>query len=98
MEVKFISIDYQRIEEDATFSGGFGQDVVRAYRKCMQLVRAAIDERDFYGFKSRRFERLKGNRSHQYSLRLNDQWRLIVEIEKGNPKNTIIIVGIEDYH
>lgn len=86
------------MEEDSSFSGGFGQDIVRAYRRCMQLVRAAIDERDFYAFKSRRFERLKGGRSHQYSLRLNDQWRLIIEIEKANPKNIVVIVGIEDYH
>jgi len=31
-------------------------------------------------------------------MRLNKQWRLIVEIEKGNPKNTVVIVAIEDYH
>jgi proteic killer suppression protein len=64
----------------------------------MQAIRAANDERDLYVVKGNRFEKLKGARSHQYSLRLNDQWRLIVEIKSGNPKNTIVVVGVEDYH
>ena len=98
MEVRFAKASMERLEADAAFNGGFGQEIVRAYRKCMQLIRAALDERDLYAFKSRRFERLQGKRSHQHSLRLNDQWRLIVEIQKGSPKNVILVVGIEDYH
>ncbi|MBX6316083.1 MAG: type II toxin-antitoxin system RelE/ParE family toxin [Isosphaeraceae bacterium] len=45
-----------------------------------------------------RFEKLKGNRSHQRSMRLNRQWRLIVEIKASNPRNIIVVVGIEDDH
>ncbi len=48
--------------------------------------------------RSLRFERLKGKRAHQHSMRLNDQWRLILEISKGNPENMVFVVGIEDYH
>ena len=98
MEVRFANEDFERLERDAGFNAGFGIDVVRAYRKCMQFIRAANDERDLYSLKSRRFEKLKGDRSHQSSLRLNDQWRLIVEIIRDNPKNLILIIRIEDYH
>lgn len=63
-----------------------------------RFIRAATDERDFYAMKSLHFEKLKGKRSRQYSMRLNDQWRLILEMEgKGNDK-VLVIVAIEDYH
>ena len=41
---------------------------------------------------------LKGARAHQRSMRLNDQWRLILEIIPGRPKNRIRVCAIEDYH
>ncbi len=31
-------------------------------------------------------------------MRLNDQFRLIFEIERGDQGNTIVVFGIEDYH
>ena len=76
---------------------GLGRDIVKAYRKVMQLLRSAVDERDLYAVKSLHFEKLKGNRSHQRSLRLNRQFRLIIEIEEENEK-TIVVISIEDYH
>ena len=87
-----------RLETDARFTGGHDVAVVKAYRKRMQLIRAALDERDFRSLKSLHFEKLKGNRSHQYSMRLNDQWRLIVEFEGDAPNKAVVVIGIEDYH
>ena len=43
-------------------------------------------------------EKLQGSRQHQHSLRLNDQWRLVIEFEGNSPQKTIVIVNIEDYH
>ena len=87
-----------RLETDGSFESGYSADIVKAYRKRMQLIRAVTDEREFYSFRSLRFERLKGERQHQYAIRLNDQWRLILEL-KGKGKNKmVVIVGIEDYH
>jgi len=31
-------------------------------------------------------------------MRLNDQWRLIIEIKAATPKNIILVIDIEDYH
>lgn len=43
-----------------------------------------------------RFEALKGDRKGQYSVRINDQWRICFEWQKGarGPSN----VEIVDYH
>ncbi len=98
METEFRDDDLDRLETDAAFNAGYAKDLVKAYRKRMQAIRAAIDERDLRAVKGNHFEKLQGDRSHQHSLRLNDKWRLIVEIKSGNPKNTIVVVGIEDYH
>jgi toxin HigB-1 len=98
MEIEFKSDDLDRLETDPEFTGGFHQDVVKAYRKRIQVIRAATDERDLYAIRGNRFEKLKGAREHQHSLRLNDQWRLIVQIKPSSPKNIIIVDAVEDYH
>ena len=98
MKVKYAKDDLLRIVTDISFTDGFGHDVIRQYRKRIQMIEGAEDERDFYSFKSLHFEKLSGARSHQHSMRLNDQWRLILEIEPGTPKNTIVVASIEDYH
>jgi proteic killer suppression protein len=98
MEIEFKADELDKLETDKNFTGGYAREIVKAFRKRMQAIRAAVDERDLYGTKGNRFEKLKGNRAHQYSLRLNDQMRLIVEIAPSSPKNKIIVIGIEDYH
>jgi toxin HigB-1 len=98
MEVEFGDDHLERLERDRGYTAGLAQAIERAFRKRMQFIRAALDERDFFSMRSLRFEKLKGARSHQYSMRLNDQWRLILEIKPGNPKNIIVVVAIEDYH
>ena len=102
MEVVFADDDLYRLETDPVFTGNQEQPIVKAFRKRMQQIRAAPDERDFYRLKSLRFEKLGGKRRYQHSMRLNDQYRLIVEFVKGNSatqsSKVIKIVGIEDYH
>lgn len=98
MEVEFDDPDLDDLETNARYEGRYSQGVVRAYRKRLQSIRAAADERDLYAMKSNHFEKLKGNRSHQHSMRLNNQWRLIIEIRGRSPKKRIAICSIEDYH
>ena len=43
---------------------------------------------------SNRLEALKGTRKGQYSIRINDQWRVCFKWEKGDAIN----VEIVDYH
>ena len=98
MEVLFKDERLDRLETDTRDDAGFAQAVVTAYRKRIQFIRNALDERDFYQMKSLHFEKLKGNRSQQYSMRLNEQWRLIVEIKGNAPNKVIAVISIEDYH
>jgi proteic killer suppression protein len=43
-----------------------------------------------------RLEALKGDRQGQYSIRINDQWRICFEWPKGSPGP--VHVEIVDYH
>lgn len=98
MEVEYENDELERLEEDGAFSGGYDQGVVRAFRMRMQLIRAAADERAFYAMKSLHFEKLKGDRAEQYSMRLNSQWRLILKLVKQAKGKTVVVVSIVDYH
>ena len=97
MEVRFKQAFLDRLETDPDYDHGFPAAVVKAYRKRMQQIRAALDERVFYALKSLHFEKLKGKRDQQHSMRINDQWRLIIELER-NPGKVVVVVDIEDYH
>jgi len=98
LEVEFKDAALQQVESDAKFQGGHGEAVANGFRRRMQQIRAALDERDFYAIRSLHFEKLQGKRQHQRSMRINDQWRLIIEIVGEAPNKTVFIVGIEDYH
>jgi len=98
MEVEFDDDNLDRLETDPQFTAGFSQEIVRAYRKRMQQIRAFRDERDFMALKSLHFEKLKGDRQGQHSVRLNLQWRLVLEIRGDHPCKVIGIVEIVDYH
>ena len=98
MRVLFQDAKLAKLESEAGFAAGFAQEAMRGYRRVMQFIRAANDERDFYAMRSLNFEKLLGKRFGQYSFRINDQWRLIACIQKSEPKNTIVILEITDYH
>jgi proteic killer suppression protein len=98
MEIRFKDQRLDRLEIDGTYDAGFSREIVRAYRKCLQIIRAAPDERVFYNLKSLHFEKLKGDRGDQHSMRLNKQWRLIIEFEGMSPNKLVAVISIEDYH
>lgn len=98
MEIRFRDDKLDRLETDPRFDGDFPGQIVTKFRQRVQEIRAAPDERVFYRLRSLRFEKLKGNRGHQYSIRLNDQWRLILEFEGNSPNKVAVVIGIEDYH
>jgi len=72
--------------------------VVEAFARAVAIIDAARDERDLYTQKGMRFEKLKGARKGQRSIRLNQQWRLILSIERDNEGALVWIVEIVDYH
>lgn len=98
MDVTFKDPALDRLETDPDFSAGLSDALVKAYRKAMHHIRAASDERTFYTRRAFNFEKLKGERMGQHSMRLNDQWRLIVEIQGTTPNKFVLVVEIIDYH
>ena len=76
------------------FSGKLPQDVQRiAQRKLKQLQAAAT--LDFLRVPpGNRLEPLSGNRTGQWSIRINDQWRICFIWHEGNATD----VEIVDYH
>jgi toxin HigB-1 len=98
MEVDFASDELDRLETDSVFTGDFAVEIVRGFRKVLFAIRAAHDERDLYASRGLRFEKLDGKRKHQCSLRINKQWRLIIEIHGEGSGKRIRVVAIEDYH
>ena len=64
----------------------------------MATIHAAVDVTDLRALKGLRYEKLKGKRSHERSMRLNDQWRLTVEEVTDSDGMYLRINAIEDYH
>ncbi|MGA8494026.1 MAG: type II toxin-antitoxin system RelE/ParE family toxin [Xanthobacteraceae bacterium] len=99
MDVEHTDETLCRLETDLQFTGGFSVEIVKSFRKRLWFIRQAPDERDLYAMRSLHFEKLQGARSHQRSVRLNLQWRLILEItETGQTEKTVRVIAIEDYH
>lgn len=94
--VRFSDPDLEALESED--SPKFSEAIIRAFRLRMATIRDAPDERDFYALRSLHFEKLQGNRSHQHSMRLNKQYRLILEFQGAGIEKTVVIVAIEDYH
>jgi proteic killer suppression protein len=67
-----------------------------AARMKMDRMEAATSVNDLSALPGNRFEALKGDRKGQYSIRINDQWRICFEWPEGatGPSS----VEIVDYH
>ena len=58
------------------------------------ILDSAESLQDLVALRSNRFESLSGDREGQYSIRINQQWRICFNWEKDGPHN----VEIVDYH
>jgi proteic killer suppression protein len=58
------------------------------------LIEAAENVEDLRLPPGNKLESLKGNRKEQYSIRINDQWRICFKWSSGNATD----VEIVDYH
>ena len=68
----------------------------RAARLKLDRLEAATSLRDLAALPGNRFEALKGDRRGQYSIRINNQWRICFEWPEGSPGP--MSVEIVDYH
>ena len=70
--------------------------IERAARLKLDRLEAASSIRDLAALPGNHFEALKGDRKGQYSIRINNQWRICFEWQRelSGPTN----VEIVDYH
>jgi proteic killer suppression protein len=77
-----------------TYSSKLPTDIQQlAYRK-LRMLHNARSLTDLRVPPGNRLEKLKGERAGQYSIRINDQWRICFEWQDGDAHQ----VEIVDYH
>lgn len=70
------------------------QAVERAALRKLAMLDAAVGIEDLKAPPGNRLEALKGNRSGQWSIRVNDQWRICFRWRDGRAAD----VELVDYH
>lgn len=79
------------------FSGGRASPFSRFEKTTLRkldMLDAAVALQDLFVPPGNRLEALSGNRKGQYSIRINDQWRICFIWVNGSAEN----VEIVDYH
>jgi proteic killer suppression protein len=69
-------------------------DIQRTARRKLIYLDDAEDLHDLQAPPGNRLEKLKGDQAGQYSIRINDQWRICFQWVKNKARN----VEIVDYH
>jgi proteic killer suppression protein len=69
-------------------------EIERVAQRNLRQLDAAADLRDLRAPPGNRLEALKGDRAGQYSIRINDRWRICFRWAEGNAFD----VEIVDYH
>ena len=70
------------------------QGVARPAKRKLEMLNAASRLDDLLVPPSNRLEKLQGTLSEFYSIRINDQWRIIFKWIDGHAHE----VGVTDYH
>jgi proteic killer suppression protein len=69
-------------------------EIQRTARRKLLYLDSAKDLQDLQAPPGNKLEKLKGDRAGQYSIRINDQWRICFEWFDNKARNVEII----DYH
>ena len=79
---------------DGRRAKGFPPDLYAVAFRKLDMLRRAACIRDLRVPPGNRLEKLKGDRKDRYSIRVNDQWRIVFRWNRGDAED----VRIEDYH
>lgn len=85
-------------ETERVFNGQVSKklprDIQRTARRKLLYLQDAADLRDLLAPPGNRLEKLRGDREGQYSIRINDQWRICFRWQEDRALD----VEIVDYH
>ena len=98
MDVEFEDSRLALIETPRAAETRLPVAVIQSARQKLNVIRAAPDERTLRNWKSLHYEKLKGNRTDQRSVRLNAKWRLVLRLDDTCHPNKVTVISIEDYH
>ncbi|MHA7680249.1 type II toxin-antitoxin system RelE/ParE family toxin [Cupriavidus sp. PET2-C1] len=76
------------------FVNGLPHEIQRAALRRLRALDAAVAVEDLRAPPSNRLDALKGDRKGQWSIRINDQWRVCFHFDNGDAYD----VEIADYH
>ena len=93
MIVSFGSKDTKKIWDGERVKG-FSNELQEIGRRKLRMLNNSQNIIDLQVPPSNRLEKLKGNLKEYYSIRVNDQWRIIFKWNNGNASD----VEIVDYH
>ena len=69
-------------------------DIQQVALRKLRMLNRSVTLQDLRVPPANRLEKLTGNRAGQYSIRINEQWRICFEWREGN----VYEVEIVDYH
>lgn len=93
MVVSFGDKTTQKIWEGERVKG-FSTDIQETTRRKLRMLNNSFDIKDLMIPPSNKLEKLRGGLKDFYSIRVNDQWRIIFKWDNGNAFN----VELLDYH
>jgi proteic killer suppression protein len=73
---------------------GFATEIQEITRRKLRMLNNSVDIKDLMIPPSNRLEKLKGNLKDFYSIRVNNQWRVIFKWDNGSAFD----VQLVDYH
>ena len=72
------------------YSKKFSEDIQRVALRKLFMIQRAKELKDLMAPPANRLEKLKGDRKDQYSIRINDQYRICFQWEDSNSYNVEI--------
>ena len=72
--------------------------VIKSVRRRLTVLRAATDDRCLRNWKSLHYEKLKGDKEGQRSIRVNRQYRIVFLLDSDVEPQKATILSVEDYH
>lgn len=95
MRIEYGDDDLRRLATDPGFKPRrWSRDVIVAFRKKIQVLDAAKDEQDLLAMRSLRLEKLAGKRAGTCSIRLNDQFRLILTFHTDDEGRVAVVLEL----
>ncbi|MCI5046533.1 MAG: type II toxin-antitoxin system RelE/ParE family toxin [Aquisalinus sp.] len=98
MEVEFADSELAKIETDNAGDTRLPVAVIRGARRKLTVLRAAPDDRTLRNWKSLHYEKMKGDRKGQRSIRINSKYRIVFTLDSEAEPQKATILAIEDYH